>query len=183
MHSMCRRHAQFSLRQYSEQCSTLENTMKNAVYLTIPFQYWQTTKEGTRPLDRQVPILTVQTWQIMPSCNHAAWSAGDSGIETYQQDPYELILKLIYHLTLLTAELNNRKLTTAKNQNFTFCIKPSTQKVPSILHRMQMTSSSKKPIIDKCLVATTHFWQTSDNSRLKCSLHRNCHCCVHSKMI
>jgi len=46
--------------------------MKNAVYLTIPFQYWQTAKEGTHPLDRQVPVLTVKTWKIMPSHNHAA---------------------------------------------------------------------------------------------------------------
>jgi len=32
-----------------------------------------------------------------------------------------------------------------------------------------MTFSSEKPITDKCLVAATHFWQTSANSQLKCS--------------
>lgn len=44
-----------------------------------------------------------------------------------------------------------------------------------------MTFSSKKPIIDKCVVGATHFRQTSDNSWLKRSFHRNCQCCVHNK--
>jgi len=46
--------------------------MKTAVYLIIPFQYWQTAKEGSYPLDRQVTVLAVQIWKIMLSLNHAA---------------------------------------------------------------------------------------------------------------
>jgi hypothetical protein len=46
--------------------------MKNAVYLTIPFQQWHIAKEGKYPLERQVPALTVQTWKNMLSLNNVA---------------------------------------------------------------------------------------------------------------
>jgi len=124
-----------SLRHYSKKCS-----LPKAVYLTIPFQYWQTAKEGTHPLDRQVPALTVQTWKIMPSLKHAAWSAGDSYIETCGLDSYEVILKLNYHLTLLNAELNNRKLTTNENQISRFAMSIIVQRDATIYSYILQTT-------------------------------------------
>jgi hypothetical protein len=97
--------------------------------MTMPFQYRHTAKQGTHPSERQVPILTLYTWLFMLSLNHAACSVGESDIDTYRQDAHEAILKLNYLLTLSNAELNNRKLTTTKNQNFMFFTKPNKQKV------------------------------------------------------
>jgi hypothetical protein len=48
----------------------------------------------------------------------------------HRQDSHEAILKRNNLLTLSNAELNNKKLTTTKNQTFMFCTKPNKQKVP-----------------------------------------------------